>query len=338
MTSPRKLWLHTLKWISRIGKKYTMHIEGLFKSMGRTPSERNREQAYVPTGCEVLFNKVGTAPGMLFKQRGRFFISMPGVPYEMKHLMHSHVLPIVEKDILKQHIVHETIVVAGIPESDLADQLHIFEEELPSFIKMAYLPRPGLVRLRLTAKGENEEVLTNEVRSQISKIRDILGDAVLGKEQDTLEKIIGLKLLARKETLATAESCTGGRVAHMITSVPGSSGYFQGGIVAYDNAVKEKMLGVKNESLVAHGAVSEQVVLEMADGVREKLNTDWGIATSGIAGPEGGTEEKPVGTVWIAISGPDVRFARTFLFGNNRERNIKRSALMALDLLRNALG
>lgn len=314
------------------------HIEELFKSMGRTPSERNREQALVPVGSEVLFNQVGTAPGMLFKQNGCFYVSMPGVPYEMKHLMHTHVLPIVEKEILRQHIVHETIVVAGIPESDLADRLQDFEDELPNFIKMAYLPRPGLVRLRLTAKGSHEDNLEQKVQNQMTRLNDILGDAVLGKEQDTLEKIIGKKLSTRKETLATAESCTGGYIAHMITSVAGSSAYYLGSIVAYDNAVKEQQLGVKKETLAERGAVSEAVVLEMAEGVREVLSADWGIATSGIAGPDGGTDDKPVGTVWIGISGPTGSFAKRFQFGNNRERNIKRSALMALDLLRNALG
>lgn len=314
------------------------HIEDLFKSMGRTPSERNREQALVPVGSDVLFNHVGTAPGMLFKQHGCFYVSMPGVPYEMKHLMHNHVLPLVEKEILRQHIVHETIVVAGIPESDLADQLHEFEENLPEFIKMAYLPRPGLVRLRLTAKGSPEDNLDQAVLHQITRLKDILGDAVLGKEQDTLEKIIGKKLTARKETLATAESCTGGYIAHMITSVAGSSAYYLGSVVAYSNAVKEKQLGVKKEILTKNGAVSEAVVLQMAEGVRKTINTDWGIATSGIAGPDGGTEDKPVGTVWIGISGPTGSLAKRFQFGKNRERNIKKSALMALDLLRNALG
>ena len=313
------------------------HIEKLFESLGRKPNGLNRAQAEVPDGCRVLFNDTGTAPGMLFVEKGRYICSMPGVPYEMKFIMEKRLLPIVEAELLRKHIVHKTILTVGVPESELSESLNDFEAELPAFIKMAYLPRPGMVRLRLSAKGDDENVLRDAISGQAEKLKSILGAVVYGQEVDRLEQIIGELLVSRGETISTAESCTGGYIAHLLTSIAGSSRYFMGGIVAYDNAVKAAQLGVSENSLLSVGAVSEDVIRQMAEGARARLKSTWALATSGIAGPDGGTPEKPVGTVWIALAGPKGTIARKFQFGNDRERNIKKSAFAALDMLRMAL-
>lgn len=313
------------------------HIEKLFASLGRVPSALNKKQAEVPDGCRVLFNSTGTAPGMLFVHKGIYVVSMPGVPYEMKFLMETHVLPIIEAELIRTHIIHKTILTVGVPESELAEKLHAFEESLPENLKMAYLPRPGMVRLRLTAKGDNAIALQALVDEKSDLLKAILGPIVYGTEQERLEQVVGDVLVQRGETLATAESCTGGYLAHLITSIPGSSRYFMGSILAYANRIKIDQLGVKKASLERAGAVSEEVVTQMAEGAREHLGTTWALATSGVAGPDGGTDEKPVGTVWIAVAGPNGTFAKRYQFGKERERNIKKSAFMALDMLRGQL-
>ena len=313
------------------------HIEQLFASLGRIPSSRNRQQAEVPSGCRVLFNDTGTAPGMLFIRNGIYYVSMPGVPYEMKYLMEKRVLPVVEAELIRKHIVHKTILTVGVPESELAEKLEDFEDSLPTNLKMAYLPRPGMVRLRLTAKGDDAQSLNALIAEKENALKNILGPIVYGTDQERLEQVVGELLVARGETLATAESCTGGYLAHLITSISGSSRYYLGSILAYANPIKIGHLGVKEESLIQYGAVSEAVVTQMAEGARLRLGTTWALATSGVAGPDGGTDEKPVGTVWIALSGPDKTIARKFHFGKDRERNIKKSAFMALDMLRGAL-
>ncbi len=313
------------------------HIEQLFASLGRIPSSRNKQQAEVPSGCRVLFNDTGTAPGMLFIRNGIYYVSMPGVPYEMKYLMEKRVLPVVEAELIRKHIVHKTILTVGVPESELAEKLEDFEDSLPTNLKMAYLPRPGMVRLRLTAKGDDAPSLNALITEKENALKNILGPIVYGTDQERLEQVVGELLVARGETLATAESCTGGYLAHLITSISGSSRYYLGSILAYANPIKIGHLGVKEESLIQYGAVSEAVVTQMAEGARLRLGTTWALATSGVAGPDGGTDEKPVGTVWIALSGPDKTIARKFHFGKDRERNIKKSAFMALDMLRGAL-
>lgn len=313
------------------------HIEQLFASLGRIPSSRNKQQAEVPSGCRVLFNDTGTAPGMLFIRNGIYYVSMPGVPYEMKYLMEKRVLPVVEAELIRKHIVHKTILTVGVPESELAEKLEDFEDSLPTNLKMAYLPRPGMVRLRLTAKGDDAPSLNALITEKENALKNILGPIVYGTDQERLEQVVGELLVARGETLATAESCTGGYLAHLITSISGSSRYYLGSILAYANPIKIGHLGVKEESLIQYGAVSEAVVTQMAKGARLRLGTTWALATSGVAGPDGGTDEKPVGTVWIALSGPDKTIARKFHFGKDRERNIKKSAFMALDMLRGAL-
>lgn len=313
------------------------HILELFKSLGRIPAAVNREQALLPDGCRVLNNNVGTAPGMLFVQNDRYIISMPGVPYEMKHIMQNHVLPIIAKELLRQYIVHRTVLTVGVPESELSERLENFESQLPQGIKLAYLPRPGMVRLRLTAKGNDEASVLQLISNQEIILKETLGKVVYGIESDSLEKVIGDLLKMREESIATAESCTGGYIAHLLTSIAGSSAYYFGSVVAYDNSIKVKELGVAQATLNEFGAVSEQIVKQMAEGARAKMATTWALATSGIAGPDGGTEDKPVGTVWIALAGPAGTIAQKFQFGNDRMRNIKKSAFAALDMLRSAL-
>jgi nicotinamide-nucleotide amidase len=314
------------------------HLKRLFQSMGRDISNLNRDQAWLPKDCEALRNDVGTAWGMKFKdEKGRYFISMPGVPYEMKFLMREHILSWIKKDLLGIDILHRTLLTQGVPESVLADRIKQWEEALPSQIKLAYLPSPGLVKLRLTAKG-NRSVLQPMMDSEEAKLRALLGQTIFGTDAESLQALVGELLLQKGWTLSTAESCTGGYLAHLLTSIAGSSRYFIGSIVSYDNRLKKELLGVSEESIRTFGAVSEEVVRQMAEGGREKLQTDWCIAISGIAGPDGGTEEKPVGTVWIGIAGPHGRTeARVFQFGQGRDRNIRRSALMALDQLRRQL-
>ena len=311
------------------------HIEQLFSSMGRVPSERNREQAMLPSNAEILQNKVGTAMGMAWDWQGRRVVSMPGVPYEMKHLMEGHVLPWMVKN--STHFVsHRTVRSQGIPESDLADRLSDWEESLPEWIKLAYLPAPGLVKLRLSVRvpAEESESSQNRLNREVETLKRLLGSAYFGEGDVPLERVLGDVLLAQGMTLATAESCTGGALGASITSVAGSSRYYWGGIQAYHNDVKRKVLGVEEAALAVHGAVSETVAKAMATGVRKRLGTDWAVSTTGIAGPDGGTPEKPVGTVWIAVAGPDGCRAERFQMGKDRQRNVQKTVLAALNLLR----
>ncbi|MCX6235222.1 MAG: competence/damage-inducible protein A [Bacteroidetes bacterium] len=313
------------------------NVTRLFCSRGMEVTERNRKQAEVPANCTPVKNDIGTAPGMWFEDKGRIIVSMPGVPFEMKHMMSHYILP---KVIQLQHdgiIIHKTIITQGIGESALCDMLTGWEETLPRHIHLAYLPQPGVIRLRLTAKGSNRERLSRDITEQVEKLKTIIPDYIFGYDDDTLEKIIGRILKEKKLTLSTAESCTGGYIAHLITSVPGSSDYYTGSVIAYSNVIKKKILGVSQKLLVRHGAVSEEVVTSMAVGVKKKFHTDFAIATSGIAGPDGGTPDKPVGTVWIAVATPDRVIAQRFRFGQHRESNIKRTAAAGLNLLRSLI-
>lgn len=312
------------------------HVTSIFRSYGLPLTELNRLQAMVPEGCTVLKNKNGTAPGMWFEFKGRIYISMPGVPFEMKGLMNDEVLPRLQGQS-KQRIIHRTILTQGEGESLLAARIESWENNLPGFIKLAYLPQPGIVRLRLTASGTDEDLLRKALAKAEEELMPLAGELIFGYGEETMAEVVGKLLKEKGLTLSTAESCTGGQISQMITSVPGSSEYFKGAVVAYSNEVKENMLGVAHETLVNHGAVSEPTVKEMAKGVKNRLNTDYAIAVSGIAGPAGGTDEKPVGTTWIAISTPSGTIARHFRFGEHRERNIQRAALTALSLLRKQL-
>lgn len=310
------------------------HVTQFFRQRGLDVNLLNHDQALVPACCEVLFNPVGTAPGMWFERNGKTFVSMPGVPFEMKDIMASQVLPRLKGLNGNGVIVHKTVLTIGIPESILAEQLDQWESELPEHIHLAYLPSPGLIRLRFSAFGNNKTLLNQQVDEQVEKLKQIIPDAIFGYGNETLASVVGQLLTDKEMTMAAAESCSGGLISHYITSIPGSSRWFKGAVVAYANPVKEKVLMVDSKALNEQGAVSEVVVKQMAEGVRKLLNTNYAVATSGIAGPDGGTNEKPVGTVWIAVAGPKSIIARKFSFSNNRERNIIRTAQTALDMLR----
>lgn len=310
------------------------HVSSFFKKRGLEVNQLNRDQALVPACCEVLSNPVGTAPGMWFENDGIIYVSMPGVPFEMKQLMTDHVIPRLKSQNGEGKIVHKTVLTIGIPESILAETVSDWEDALPEYIKLAYLPSPGLIRLRFSAFGNDELKLKQEVDAEIEKLRLIIPDAIFGYGQETLAEVVGKLLVSQGKTMGTAESCTGGFIAHLITSIPGSSNWFKGSVVAYSNEVKENILHVNSALLETYGAVSQPVVEQMAKGVRELLKIDYAVATSGIAGPDGGSAEKPVGTVWIAVAGPEKVISKQYNFANNRERNIIRSSQTALDMLR----
>ena len=313
-------------------------VENMFKIRGRNVTEINKKQAEIPENCIPLRNKNGTAPGMWFEEKGKVYVSLPGVPYEMVALMEDEVVPRLEKKFKFPAIVHKTILTQGIGESSLAQKIEAWEDSLAKEnIKLAYLPSPGMVRLRLSTSGDDAAQLKQKIAQKVEELIPLAGKYIYGYGQDTLEGVIGKLLLEKGKTLGTAESCTGGYIAHLITTVPGSSEYFKGAVVAYSNEIKEKWLGVTKATLQQYGAVSQQTVEEMAQGAGEKLHTDYVIAVSGIAGPGGGTPEKPVGTVWIAIKTPYKVFSHCFLFGAHRARNIQIAAITALNMLRREL-
>jgi nicotinamide-nucleotide amidase len=309
-------------------------VERLFKDRGYEVTPLNRGQAEIPANCEVIRNPVGTAPGMWFNENGVVYVSMPGVPYEMMHLMEHAILPRLSIHFNAPIILHHTLLTQGIGESMLADQISTWEEALPQHIKLAYLPSISAVRLRLSGYGEDIEILKNEFNLQLNQLKALVGKYCYGENNDTLESVIGNILLKKGLTLATAESCTGGQIAATITKVPGCSAYYKGSVVSYANEVKENFLGVKHDDIKNFGAVSKQVVESMAKGIIAEMKVDFAIATSGIAGPDGGSDEKPVGTVWIAVASKDKIYAKQFLLGKNRERIIQAATLTSLNLLR----
>ncbi len=310
------------------------HVKILLSSRNVEINQLNRDQALLPANCTVLHNPVGTASGMWFEQNGTIFISMPGVPFEMEAIMTEEVFPRLVRLGIMQSIVHKTILTLGLPESMLAEKIEEWENALPSFIKLAYLPSPMMVRLRLSAYGTNQAELEAETEKQLKSLLAIIPDYVFGFDNDNLAMVIGRMLVESSQTMAVAESCTGGNIAHSITANSGSSAYFKGGIVAYSNEIKNGLLGVSTEILEQFGAVSQPVAEAMANGARKSLNADYALATTGIAGPDGGTAEKPVGTVWIAVAGPSGVKSEKYIFRHNRERNIIRSTQTALNLLR----
>lgn len=314
-------------------KRALENVEGFFKRYNRPMLPVNKLQALVPAGCQMLLNKAGTAPGMLMENEGALFVSMPGVPSEMKYLMEHEVLPRIQKRFELPAIVHKTIMTLGIGESYIAEEISDIEDSLPNYIKLAYLPSPGLVKLRLTGRGENAKALENEINAIFDKIQLRIGDSVYAREEVKVEEVIGLKLKEKGLTISTAESCTSGALASRITSVPGASEYFIGSVVAYSNEVKKNQLGVSDEVLNSFGAVSEEAIKAMALGAKKLFGTDYAIATSGIAGPGGGVDEKPVGTVWIGIATPDVIMAEKFQMGKGRERVVRKTVLAALSRL-----
>ena len=303
------------------------HVKALFLKKGRTSiNSLNEQQADLPTKCKVLLNPIGTAAGMWFEENDKHFISMPGVPNEMKGIMNDLVLPAFHSKFSQGVFLHRTILTQGVPESILAEKIYSWESSLPSQVKLAYLPSQNRVRLRLSVKGEDEAVLSDLLANEIEKLYALIPEIIYGEEKDTIEQRVGDLLKLKKYTVATAESCTGGYLAHMITSVPGCSSYFRGSILAYDNEIKQNVLQVSEDSLKQFGAVSEQVVTEMALSARRIMGADYALSTSGIAGPGGGSTEKPVGTVWTAIAGPNGVRAIKYQFGTERLWNVRRSS------------
>jgi len=313
------------------------NVEAIFARFNRPMIDVNIKQADVPDGCTVIQNKNGTAPCMWFDVDGKIFVSMPGVPFEMMYLMEEEILPRLKEKFQLPFIIHQTILTVGIGESFLAQQIEYIENSLPNHIKLAYLPKLGQVRLRLSAIGTDKSLLKDEVATYTQQIIQHIKPYVAAEDDIALEKAILDLMKANKLTLSTAESCTGGYIAHLLTLHAGSSAVFAGGAVAYSYDLKESILSVKNETLTNYGAVSEQTVKEMAEGAIQHFKTDYAIAVSGIAGPDGGMPGKPVGTVWIAIASKNTVIAKLFTFTNKRIQNIERSATAALTMLLNLL-
>ena len=332
---------HTL--FEYFGGKLTENQEQLneifriFSSYGREVSPLNRKQAEVPDNCTCIVNKNGTAPGMWFEKNAKVYVSMPGVPREMKEMMKSDVLLMLSNHFKTPAILHRTFLTQGVGESILAEWIAEWENALPEHIKLAYLPSQGQVRLRLSGFGKEANVLEREIQELSEKLYDLIGEHIYGEGEDTLAKLIHAEMIQKKITLSLAESCTGGNIAHQLTLIPGSSEYFQGGAIVYSNELKTSVLGVHQETLHQYGAVSEQVVKEMALGALQKFDSDISLAITGIAGPGGGTEEKPVGTVWIAIASAKGVISKKYRLGQQREVNITVSTLSAMFLLKKYL-
>jgi nicotinamide-nucleotide amidase len=309
-------------------------VSSYFLRRGREMTPLNILQGHLPTCCTYVPNEVGTAPGMWFEQKGCYWMSMPGVPHEMKKLVKDFVLPKLSQVFDLPVIYHKLIKTAGIGESWLADLIKDWENALPSHIRLAYLPSLGHVKLRLTAFGEDKKVLAAAVEQQIQHILPTISNYVYGYNEETLETAVGKLLKNSGKTLALAESCSGGYISHLITTVPGSSNYLRGTVVPYHNDLKQQVLGVNLATLAQHGAVSEETVREMATGVKKLFGADYGLASSGIAGPDGGSPDKPVGTVWIACAGPDFVEAKLLQLTQDRLINIQLTGVAVLNLLR----
>ena len=312
-------------------------IEKLFARWGRSLTPAHRQQAYMPANATILYNKMGTAPGMWFEQDGKVAVSMPGVPYEMKYLMGQEVIPKLQQRFPGKPLLHRTICTVGEGEARLARRLDPFLERLPSNVKVAYLPRLGTVRIRLTARGENGTSLQQLLDEKVKELQSIIPEFVYGFEDDALESVVGRLLMEKNKKLALAESCTGGYTAHLITAVPGASAYFLGSIVSYANELKTAFLGVPSTVLAEHGAVSEQTVLAMLEGCLKSTGADIAAAISGIAGPKGGTPEKPVGTIWLAVGDRQQQQTLLLRLGKDRQRNIQYTGIQALNMIRKFL-
>lgn len=313
------------------------NVNYLFQQVYHKPvSDIILKQAEVPDVCEVIQNKRGSAPGMIFQKEGTIFISMPGVPYEMQGIMQD-VIPYLQKKFSLPSIIHKTILTAGIGESSLAEVIKDFEIQLPSAIRLAYLPSYGMVRLRLTTSGYDKMKTEKLINDQFEQLKKLVHNYIVTDEDESMQQVLGKILLKNKKTIATAESCTGGTIASLITSVPGSSAYFEGSIVCYSYDIKESLLNVQKKTLDKYGAVSEEVVREMLSGLLDKMKTDYGIAVSGIMGPEGGTPGKPVGTVFVAVGNKDKQVVQKLKQRFERAKNIEVTSVMALNILRRFL-
>ena len=328
-----------------VNEEALANVKHLFINVFKRPAsyltERNLKQAEVPDNCTVIQNKRGTAPGMIFFETlngsEKVFVSMPGVPHEMMGMMTDDVIPMLQKKFTAAHIGHRTLLAAGVGESFLADMLAAYEDALPSHIKLAYLPSYGMVRLRLTATGDDAAANNKILDEQFIALQGLVKEYMVTDEDEQLEKVIGKLLLKKKKTMCTAESCTGGYIAHLITAVPGASAFYDGSVVSYSYGAKEDLLGVNKTILENSGAVSEEVVRQMATGILTRIGSDYAIAVSGIMGPGGGMEGKPVGTVWICAGTAKNLTAKKFQFRFDRERNIRFTALNALLMLRTAI-
>lgn len=315
------------------------HVTEIIENFYKRPiNQLNKEQALVPSKCEVLFNKMGTAPGMWMKKEHTVFVSLPGVPYEMKYLVDHEIVPKLVKEYQRPYIVHQTILTYGQGESMVAERIEAWENNLPHFIKLAYLPAPGRVRLRLTARGENKTVLEKAVQENVASLSEIIGDIIVGfDEGETIEVVVGRLLAAQGKTLATAESCTGGKIAQMITSVAGASAYFKGSVVSYSNSAKTTVLGIEGDFIQKHEVVSAEVAVAMATKVKQLLQTDYAIATTGNAGPTSEPGKAEVGVVFIALATPETVLVSEFNFGQPREKFIDRAVNKALEMLQQAI-
>jgi nicotinamide-nucleotide amidase len=309
-------------------------VTGRLKRRNLEMNENNRRQALVPDNCTVLINRAGTAPGMVFRKEGKLVVSMPGVPSEMKYLMQEYILPQIAGETGRGVIVHRNIMTYGTFEAKLAERLVTFERELPAEVRLAYLPTHGLIKLRLTGRGSDEEKIRKLTAEQVDKLYAIIPDVIYAEDEVMLEAVVGGLLLEKNMTLSTAESCTGGKIASLITSVPGSSSWYKGSVVAYENSIKTGILGVNYKTIECHGAVSRETAEEMAGGIRRLMRTDYAVAVTGIAGPAGGTPEKPVGTVWMAVSSDNGIVSELHHFADERMINILRSSYTALNMLR----
>ncbi|MDD2278856.1 MAG: competence/damage-inducible protein A [Bacteroidales bacterium] len=313
------------------------HVAGIFAQRGLPLTELNAKQAEEPNNCEVLFNPKGTAPAMLFRNGEKILVSMPGVPFEMKAIMELHVIPEIKSKNSTRVVYHKNIQTFGLPESFLAERISTWEQNLPENTSLAYLPSPNAIRLRLSTTGTNISLIKNNVQLQIEKLKSIIPDNIFGYDDDTMAIAVARLLIEKSAKVAVAESCTGGTIAQLLTENSGSSKYFLGGVVAYSNSIKVEQLKVSNADIEKYGAVSQQTVEAMAKNVRSIFKSDYAIATSGIAGPTGATQGKPVGTVWIAISTPQATVSEMHTFGGDRYRNILRSSVTALNMLRRIL-
>ena len=312
-------------------KHVTDIIEGFYK---RPLTQMNKDQALVPSKCEVLFNKMGTAPGMWMKKENTVYISLPGVPYEMKYIVDNEIIPKVVREYKRPYIIHKTILTYGVGESMIAERIEEWENNLPSFIKLAYLPSPGRVRLRLTARGEHNEILEKAIDENVISLTKIIGDFIVGFDEDeTIEVVIGKLLTQNRKTISTAESCTGGKIAQMLTSVAGASNYFRGSVVSYATDTKISVLGVDGKTIEKYSVVSAKVAEEMVLGIQKLMKTDYAIATTGNAGPNKGDANAEVGIVFIAFATPSAVFVEEFNFGQPREKVIDRTANKALEIM-----
>ena len=316
-------------------EKVLAHVQHLFENVFKRPfTDVNRRQAEVPDGCTVLHNPRGTAPGMWFEQNQVIYVSMPGVPHEMKSMVADTVIPMLKTKVVGGNIIHRTLLTAGIGESALAEHISEWEASLPEYLKLAYLPNYGMVRLRITGTGSDRQKLESDIEKYFASLLILVKEWLVTSEDKTLVQALSALLKERGKRIATAESCTGGYIAHQITSEPGSSVIFNGSVVSYSNEAKMDVLNVNEQTLKTWGAVSEQTVIEMVRGACARLKADYCIATSGIMGPDGGSEDKPVGTVWVAVGNLEKLETKKFNFRFDRMRNIEMTAVQAVNMLR----